>query len=195
MPNKRAFFLTNRSFCYCISSDSICQLMRESYSCAYQNFGPLTFCTVLQRNWALLIKVKCLNLVTFEVWYINRFRFIFSGALKFDVNELKIKSTQFTMHTSINHGEKIDKNNDVLMTNGDLNIALPTNILNTSSILKWVLIFKLKVSCIYWIGLNWEHFELFRLNSRQIHTSRSNAIRNATNTNGFSGFTCPEPDM
>lgn len=34
------------------------------------------------------------------------------------------------MHASINHDEKFD-------TNGDLNIALPTNILNTSSILKY----------------------------------------------------------
>lgn len=49
-----------------------------------------------------------------------------------------MKSAQFTMHASINHGERIDKNNDVLTTNGDLNFALPTNILNTSSILKWV---------------------------------------------------------
>lgn len=40
------------------------------------------------------------------------------------------------MHASINHEEKIDKNGDVFTANGDLNIALPTNILNTSSILK-----------------------------------------------------------
>lgn len=40
------------------------------------------------------------------------------------------------MHTLINHEEKFDKNTDVFFTNGDLNIALPTNILNTSSILK-----------------------------------------------------------
>ncbi|XP_031617195.1 protein timeless isoform X2 [Contarinia nasturtii] len=81
-------------------------------------------------------------------------------ALKFDVNELRVKSAQFTMHASINHEEKIDKNGDVFTTNGDLNFALPTNILNTSSIL-----------------------------NRQIHTSRSNASRNVTSTNGFSGFT------
>lgn len=57
--------------------------------------------------------------------------------LKFDINELKLKSAQFTMHASINHEEKIDKNGgEVLTTNGDLNIGLPTNILNTSSILK-----------------------------------------------------------
>lgn len=62
--------------------------------------------------------------------------FIQLAALKFDVNELKVKSTQFTMHASINREEKIDKNGDVFTTNGDLNFALPTGILNTSSILK-----------------------------------------------------------
>ncbi|XP_055295111.1 protein timeless isoform X3 [Sitodiplosis mosellana] len=89
-------------------------------------------------------------------------------ALKFDVNELKMKSTQFTM-LAINHEEKFDKNGDVFKTNGHLNFTLPTNILNTSSIL-----------------------------NRQIHTSRSNTNRNSTSTNGFSGFACPEssnPDM
>lgn len=54
------------------------------------------------------------------------------------MSELTIKSTQVTMHTSINHEERIEKNNDLLTGNGDLNLALPTNILNTSSILKWV---------------------------------------------------------
>lgn len=34
------------------------------------------------------------------------------------------------------NGETIDKNPDVFFTNGDLNFALPTNMLNTSSILK-----------------------------------------------------------
>lgn len=40
------------------------------------------------------------------------------------------------MHTSINHGERIEKSNDILTSNGDINMGLPTNILNTSSILK-----------------------------------------------------------
>lgn len=58
------------------------------------------------------------------------------AALKFDVNELRGKSVQPIMHASINHEDEIDNNGDVLMTNVDSNIALPTNILNTSSILK-----------------------------------------------------------
>lgn len=69
------------------------------------------------------------------VFSINLTYHPFLDTLKFDVNALKIKPTQFAMHTSIN-GEKIDKNPDVYFTNGDLNFALPTNILNTSSILK-----------------------------------------------------------
>lgn len=58
------------------------------------------------------------------------------ATLKFDVNDLQIKPPPFTMQASINHEEKMDKNNDVYTSNGDLNIALPTNLLNTSSILK-----------------------------------------------------------
>lgn len=68
----------------------------------------------------------------------NAFCFdISQGTLKFEIGELNIRSAQITMHASINHEEKrTDKTSDVLMKHGDLNIALPTNILNTSSVLK-----------------------------------------------------------
>lgn len=82
-----------------------------------------------------------LQIIFFHQAFFIRFNiFVFGiskGALKFEIGELNIRSAQFTMHASINHEEKFaDKKSDVLMTHGDLNIALPTNILNTSSILK-----------------------------------------------------------